>query len=120
MENPAKNKETAIEIAKLLKEHKCENTIVLYIGDICSWTDYFVITTVRSQVHIHGLLKYLNEFFNDHNIIQLNHRKNIKETGWILLDCGDIIIHLMEKEQRLFYELERLWFRGTVLYSDNS
>ncbi|MBN2535594.1 MAG: ribosome silencing factor [Spirochaetales bacterium] len=120
MESPVNNKDIVIKIGELLKEHKCENTIVLYVGDICSWTDYFVLTTVRSHVHMHGLMKYLNEFFATHHIIQLNHRKNMNETGWILLDCGDIIIHLMEKEQREFYELERLWFKGTIIYSDNS
>jgi ribosome-associated protein len=119
MENPVNNKDIAVKIGKLLTEHKCENTIVLSIGDICSWTDYFVITTVRSHAHLRGLLKYLDEFFHTHDIVQINHRKNIKETGWILLDCGNYIIHLMEKEQREFYELERLWFKGTKLYSDN-
>ena len=82
------------------------------------WTDFFIISTVRSQAHIRGLLRRLREFFDRNNIVQLNHRKNSKETGWILLDCGDIIIHLMEKEQRIFYELERLWFNSTILYTD--
>ena len=118
MEKPVNKKETAIEIGKLLSEHKCSDTIVLFIGEICSWTDFFIITTVRSKTHIHGLIKHLREFFSIKNIIQINHRKNIKETGWILLDCGDIIVHLMEKEQRIFYELERLWFKGTILYTE--
>ena len=116
MEKPVKNKEIAIEIGKLLSEHRCEDTIVLFVREICSWTDFFIITTVRSQTHIYGLLKYLYAFFKEKNIIQLNHKRNIGETGWVLLDCGDIVIHLMLKEQRTFYELERLWFKGTKLY----
>lgn len=118
MEKRVKNNELAVKIGELLSEHKCSNTIVIDIGDTCSWTDFFIITTVRSSAHTQGLLRYLYGFIKDNNMSQLNHRKNTKETGWILLDCGDIVIHLMEEEQRLFYEIERLWFKGTVLYTE--
>jgi ribosome-associated protein len=116
MELLVKSKETAIDIGKLCEDHKGENTIVLYIGDICSWTDFFVITTVRSQAHALGLMKHLNDFFYRNEISQLNYRKDIDGSGWILLDCGNIIIHLMEAGIRDFYELERLWFKGTIVY----
>jgi ribosomal silencing factor RsfS len=42
------------------------------------------------------------------------------EEGWILLDCGRFVIHLMDQEHRAFYELEKLWFRSQALYSSNS
>jgi len=46
----------------------------------------------------------------------LNTHKELKDQGWVLLDCGDIIIHLMDKELREFYELEKLWFKSKVKF----
>jgi len=116
MELPAKNSLHPLNIAKLLEDHKGEDTVVLNLKDLCSWTDYFVITTVRSQTHMRGLLKHLDSYFNEHSIVQLNKRKNVFNAGWILIDCGNFVVHLMETEQREFYELEKLWFKGKEIY----
>jgi len=110
------NKKVVLKIAHQIEEHKGSNTIVLYVGEISSWTDYFIISTVRSGRHLFSLVKTLNIFLEENNIQTLNYNKRIKENGWVLLDCGNIIIHLMEKEQRDFYELENLWFRSKILY----
>jgi ribosome-associated protein len=116
MELHVKNEKHVLQIGNLIDAHKGEDTIILYVGDICSWTDFFIITTVRSDAHLRGLLRYLSEYFKKNNITPINLRKNIDEKGWVLIDCGDFIIHLMENEQRVFYELERLWFKGKVIY----
>jgi ribosome-associated protein len=80
-----------------------------------------VITTARSTAHLGGLLKELSRFFAQTGIHPLNKHKRITDKGWLLVDCGDFIIHLMEKEQREFYELERLWFRSErISYSSKS
>ncbi|MBN2442078.1 MAG: ribosome silencing factor [Spirochaetales bacterium] len=119
LDGKERESEIAIGIGELLSEHKCSDTIVMYVGDVCSWTDYFVITTVRSKAHSQGLLRHLYTFLTQNKINQLNHKKSFKETGWILLDCGNLVIHLMESEERIFYEIERLWFKGTILYNSN-
>jgi ribosome-associated protein len=116
MELHVKNKEHVLRIGELIDEHKGKDTIILYVGEICSWTDFFIITTVRSDAHLRGLLRYLFEYLKRNNITPINFRKNIDEKGWVLIDCGDFIIHLMENEQRTFYELERLWFKGIIVY----
>ncbi len=105
-----------IEVARLLEEHRAEDILALDIGKANAWTDYFVIATVRSQAHLRGLLRWLNEFFVRTDIQPLNRHKNITERGWVLIDCGDFVVHLMEKEQRDFYELEKLWFNGDPVY----
>jgi ribosome-associated protein len=122
MEDTVKIKEEVIEVAHLLEEHKADNTVVMDVSEICSFTDYFVITTVRSQAHLRGILKYLNDYLDTHNIHSLNSSKNrtASETqSWLLIDCGTFIIHLMEKDARQFYELEKLWFKGKVLYQSS-
>lgn len=101
-------------IIQLLEDHKGIDTVVIDVKEDCSWADYFIITTVRSQTHLSGLINHLNLFFKENHIVPINKHKEVKDQGWVLLDCGDIIIHLMEKELREFYELEKLWFKSKI------
>jgi len=105
-----------IELARLLDEHNGKDTVVLDIHEQSSWTDYFVITTVSSQTHMRGVVRYVRSFLKENEIEPSNSRKHISEDGWVLLDCGDFVIHLMTEEIREFYDLERLWFSGQSLY----
>lgn len=115
MEDTAKNN-LVLDLARLLDEHNGLDTMVLDIGAQASWTDFFVITTATSATHMQGLLRYVREFLNSHSVEPLRRRKQVSDDTWLLIDCGDFVIHIMLKETREFYELERLWFGGTVLY----
>ena len=119
MEDTAKN--NVLEIARLIEEHRGADVTALYIGEMASWTDYFIITTVRSSAHLKGLLRSIYEYLDRKDIEPLNKRRFLdSEEGWILIDCGDLVIHLMDREHRSFYELEKLWFRNRLIYSSNS
>jgi len=118
MEDTA-SKQFVLDIAKLLDEHKGRNTIVLDVRGLNSWTDYFIITTVQSSAHSAGLMRYLQIYFKENNIHPVNQRKSTGYAGWLLLDCGNFIVNLMEEEKRNFYELERLWFKAGVLYQSS-
>ncbi|MBN2739121.1 MAG: ribosome silencing factor [Spirochaetales bacterium] len=115
-----KRKDQIIDLAKLLEEHKAEKVIVLYVGENSSWTDFFIIATPRSRAHLQGLIRHLQDFFSAQKIQPLHSRKSGSEAGWILIDCGYFIVHLMEEEQREFYELEKLWFKCPEIYSSRS
>ncbi len=110
------SREAALAAARLIDEHKGEDTVVLGIGGVSSFADYFVISTARSSAHLAGLHRELEAFLRDRGMRPLNRgHKSGGESGWLLLDCGDLVIHLMEKEQREFYDLERLWFKAERL-----
>lgn len=116
MEDTVKSdRTTVLDIARLLEDHRGENTCVLYVGETNDWTDYFIISTVRGHTHQTGILRTLNEYFSTHGLKPLNPHKNVKDNGWIIIDCGSFVVHLMEKEQRDFYELEKLWFKAELL-----
>ncbi len=109
-------REAALEAARLIDEHKGEDTVVLDIGGVSSFADYFVISTARSSAHLAGLHRELGALLRRQGIRPRNGgHKSGGESGWLLLDCGDFVIHLMEKEQREFYDLERLWFKAERL-----
>ncbi len=111
----------ALAVARLLEEHRGEDVLVLDVGEAAGWTDYFVIATVASAARRRGMLRALGDYLEARDIPRLNRRHPADEgEGWVLLDCGRIVIHLMDPEARAFYELEKLWFRSQALYSSNS
>ena len=120
MEDMSKTEDLVLETARFLDEHKGDNTVALYIGDASSFTDYFVITTVGSLGHLKGLFRQLKQFLSEKNIEQIHGQRKFAEDGWILIDCGFVVIHLMDEDLRSFYELERLWYKGRRIYPERS
>jgi ribosome-associated protein len=111
----------ALAVAKLLEEHRGEDVLVLDVAESAGWTDYFVIATVGSGARRRGVLRAVSAYLETRDIPPLNRRRHPEEAeGWVLLDCGRLVIHLMDPEHRAFYELEKLWFRSQSLYSSNS
>ena len=112
MADSSSSRETVLEAARLLCDHKGEDTVVLDITETCTFADFFLITTARSSAHLAGLLRELTDFFHSRGIRPHGQRRHSDANGWLLLDCGDFIVHVMEKQQRDFYDLERLWFKA--------
>ena len=112
---------TALALAELLVEHQAEATVVLDVRRQSGWTDYFVIATTRSHAHLRGVLRHLDIALRrmggrerpGHSL-----RRAPDDSGWVLVDLGSVVIHLMTEEQRRFYELERLWFRSPAVFRD--
>ena len=113
------DKETALLIGRFIDEHKGGQTIVLDISEYSSWTKYFIISTSLSLGHLKGLVRLLKTFLSEHDIDVYHRHKNISENGWELIDCGDFVIHLMDSEVRSFYNLEKLWFNGKIVYQSS-
>ncbi len=116
MAETVKTETTALELAKIIDDHNGIDLSVIDISGECSWTDYFIITTVSSQGHLKGLIKFLKLYLMENGIDIIHNQKKVSESGWTLIDCGNIVIHLMNKDVREFYDLERLWFSGNVIY----
>jgi ribosome-associated protein len=113
MDATSNSREAALGAARLIAEHLGEDTVVLDIAEVSSFADFFVIATARSSAHLEGLRRELDVFLRTQGIRPRNSgHKGKGESGWLLLDCGDFVIHLMEREQREFYDLERLWFKA--------
>lgn len=116
MEDTANKRETVIKIAKALDDMKGNDTIVLDVSEKSGWTDYFIITTVNSASHLRGIYKNIMQVFSDSGVQTYRKHKNIENENWVLIDCGYFIIHLMDRQHRDFYELEKLWFSSSILY----
>ena len=114
------SRETVLEVARLLEDHHAEDTLVLRVGGVCSWTDYFVIATAQSDTHLRSLLERAVHLLRERSVSLLSGARNAAESGWALVDCGSFVIHLMRREKREFYELEKLWFMADEIYSSSS
>lgn len=99
----------AQHIADFLTERKGMDTAVVDVTGRCNWADFFVITTVNSVGHLRGLVHDLWEEIDALELTVRNRHKAPGIDGWELIDCGQIIIHLMSAELRGFYSLEKLW-----------
>ena len=117
MEDIVNNKDRVLKVAEFINELKGINTIVLDLTSYNCWTDYFIITTVSSIVHLNGMYKNIQEIFDKLSIEPLFRHKKIDNENWVLIDCGYFVIHFMDKERREFYDLEKLWFNGEIIYS---
>lgn len=121
MGDTVSKRELALEIGRFLDQRKGIDTRVLDLTGRAGWTDFFVITTVASNAHLQGIVRNLPGFLREHGAEILRFPKLSAETGWVLIDCNEIVIHLMDKERREFYDLEHLWFQAEALtYSSKS
>ncbi len=122
MENNEKTDEIkAMEIAKLMEEGKGEDVAVLDVSGLNSWADYFVIVTVTSGPHWQGLYRTVKEYISKNGLeIRKTVRKGQNGDDWNLIDLGSIVVHLMTRDARDFYELEKLWHAGKVLKSPSA
>ena len=103
------------QLAAFIQDHKGEDVVCIDVSEVSSWASYFIITTVTSMGHMRGLIRELRSELQTLDM-SINHKhKKIAENGWELIDCGDVVIHVMTEEMRQFYELEKLWYAGKVL-----
>ncbi|MBN2508735.1 MAG: ribosome silencing factor [Spirochaetales bacterium] len=111
MDDIVKN-EIVQAVADSIIEHNGVDTRVIDVRTASSWTDYFIISTPTSSGHLRGLIKYIRKTLSNFDVDIINRQKKYEEGGWVLLDCGYFVIHLMDETARDFYGLEKLWHEG--------
>jgi ribosome-associated protein len=117
----AGNPELALELGKILAEHRAGDVTVMDMRSLNMWTDFFIVATVSSSVHMQGLQRHIRDFCAEQGVEILRQRRKIQnDDGWNLMDLGTVVVHLMTAKARSFYELERLWSEASVIYSSKS
>ena len=107
-------RDTVNALAKKLDEKKANDIRVLDISKVSVMADYFLITSGNNKNHIQMLSDETDALLSSRGLT-LKQIEGYDTAGWILLDFGDIIVHIFDKENRLFYDLERIWKDGVVL-----
>ncbi len=89
-------------------ERKVKDLIVLDVRTFSSFTDYIIIMTGTSDLHVIRTAQYIQEKLQEKDIRPLG-VEGIAEGRWVLLDYGEVVIHIFLETVRLFYDLEGLW-----------
>ena len=110
------SKNMAKMAVEALEDRKGEDVHVIDISEISTLADYFVIASGTNINQVQALADNVQEVLGRAGF----DTKNVEgyESGkWILLDFGDIIVHVFDSENRLFYDLERIWRDGKLIDS---
>ena len=102
----------AVDVAS---EKQASDIVLLDMRGPLSFTDYFVILTAESRRQMQGLLEDIDQAL-DQVGMTLHHREGTTEGGWVLMDYGDLVVHVFAPEEREYYHLEQLWSQATVLF----
>lgn len=94
-----------------LEDKKAEDISIIDISEVSVIADYFIIAAGKNKNQIQALSDTVNEKLERAGL-PLKQIEGYNNANWILLDFGDIIVHIFDKENRLFYDLERIWRDG--------
>ena len=106
---------TSKEMAKIacdaLSEKMGEDIRAIDISNVSVLADYFIIANGSNDSQVHALVDNVEEQLYKAGC-EVKQREGYGLGSWVLLDFGDIIVHVFDKENRLFYDLERIWSDG--------
>ncbi len=108
--------ELARQITDILVEKQAEDILILDLQALTPIADYFVICTGTSQRQLRALQHAIYEALKQSTgHLVATGVEGTPESGWLLMDYGDVIVHLFEAETRAYYRLEELWGAGRVV-----
>ena len=87
---------------------KAHNPVLLELSDLSTIADYFLICSGDNAAQIRAIADAIDEYFSSQKIKPLG-REGLEGAKWVLLDYGDIVIHIFDNETREYYNLEKFW-----------
>lgn len=92
---------------KDLDDLKAQQVVTLNVKHLSPMMDYMVVATGNSSRHVQSIAEHLQKQMKERNVTTLNNIDYNDE--WILVDLGEIIVHIMQSQARDFYSIEKLW-----------
>ena len=103
-----KPEEIKQQVIEAVENVKGQDIRVLDIADISNFADYMVVVSGTSDTHVRALAREASDSLRKQGVIPLN--ENGADVGeWVLVDFGDVVLHVMRPEVREYYDLEKLW-----------
>lgn len=111
MQQMEQSREMTKIVCAALEDKKGEDIRVIDISQISVLADYFIIANGNNESQVRALVDNVEEELAKAGYA-VKQREGYGSGSWVLLDFGDIIVHVFDKENRLFYDLERIWSDG--------
>jgi len=112
----------SIEKAKLalkfVLERKAEDPVLLEVANLTTLTDFFLILSCKSTRQVQAVSRHLREKMGENGIKPLG-VEGETEGHWVLLDYGDVVVHIFYEPVRRYYDLEGLWIEAPVVEISN-
>jgi len=81
---------------------------------VCSFADYFVICTGETERQIRAIFEEVEHSLKKEGVLPAHHEGSV-DSGWLLLDYGDVIVHIFATLEREYYQLEKLWSQANLV-----
>ncbi|MDQ0416210.1 ribosome-associated protein [Croceifilum oryzae] len=94
--------------ATVAEEKKAHGVTILDIRGLSVFADYFVVCHGNSQTQVQAIVTGIKEKMNEEGI-QIRGVEGFQDARWVLVDLGDVVVHVFHRDERDFYDLERLW-----------
>ena len=108
------SKEMAKIAVAALEEKKAKDIKIIDIHEVSVIADYFVIASASNQNQVQAMVDNADEMLGRAGY-EAKQIEGTRNSSWVLMDYGDMIIHIFDEENRLFYDLERIWRDGKVV-----
>ena len=102
------SRELALRIADILAETPASDTVVLDIRELSTFSDFFVICSGENERQLRAISEKVQEELREDGV-RPQRVEGTPNSGWIVLDYNDAIVHIFDQELRDFYKMERLW-----------
>jgi ribosome-associated protein len=87
---------------------------MLDIKEVCSFADYFVVCSGQNERQIDAIRDAIHKMLEREGVASLG-REGTADSGWVLLDFGDVVVHIFAPLQREYYQLDHLWSKATLV-----
>ena len=109
-----------VEIIKnALEDKKASDIEILDVSEQTSLGDYFIIASCQSSVQVRACVDEVEEKMLEAGF-PAKHKEGYRGGSWILIDYGDVIVHVMQQEARDFYSIERLWDEAGTAFREET
>jgi ribosome-associated protein len=98
-------------ILSRLDDMKAEETVTIDLRGKSAYSDYMIVTTGRANRHVGAIAENVTKSLKENGIKSI-HVEGLPNCDWVLIDSGDVIVHVFRPEVREFYNLERLYTQG--------
>lgn len=100
--------------ANIANEKKGENILLLDVSKLTVISDYFLIITAKSSPQIEAISKHIEEALSNLDC-KLISKEGFVGSNWVVLDFGNIIVHIMIEKERNYYKLEKFWSNAEII-----